>query len=179
VQPYDLSGPPPDEKNFVPTLHCVHISVDGLVYVCERNADRVEVFTKQGKFVTSFFVRPSTPGRGKDACGGLWAVTGPPMCGSIVNLTFSHDPQEKYLLTIDNSNNMVHILNRSDGKEVGSLGGANNHYAGSTRWPDGIAMDSKGNLYVGEVEDGKRIQKFVLTNGDGKITQPRPTPVYK
>ncbi len=176
VQPYDISGPPPDEKNFVPTLHCVHISVDGLVYVCERNANRIEVFTKQGKFVKSFYVSPLTVARGK-TCGGLWSLTAP-MCGSVVNLTFSHDPQEKYLLTVDNTNNMVHILNRSDGKEVGSFGG-NSHYAGGTRWPDSIAMDSKGNVYVGEVEDGKRIQKFILTNGDGKTTQPRPTSIYK
>jgi hypothetical protein len=40
-------------------------------------------------------------------------------------------------------------------------------------------MDSKGNVYVGEVEDGKRIQKFVLTNGDGKSTEPHPTTAYK
>jgi hypothetical protein len=180
VQPYDaLAGPPPDEKQFIPSLHCVHISVDGLVYVCERNGDRVSVFTKQGKFVTSFYVRPSTPGRGKEFCGGLWSISGAPMCGSVVNLTFSHDPQEKYLLALDMSNNMVHILNRSDGKEVGSISGGNNHYAGNIRWPDGIAMDSMGNVYIGEVEDGKRIEKFILTNGDGKKTQPRPTPIYK
>ena len=28
-------------------------------------------------------------------------------------------------------------------------------------WIDAVAIDSKGNVYTGEVEDGKRIQKFV------------------
>jgi hypothetical protein len=34
-------------------------------------------------------------------------------------------------------------------------------------------MDSKGNIYTGEVDTGKRAQKFVLKNGDGKA---RPHP---
>ncbi len=176
VPPYDITGPPPDVKQFTPALHCIHISVDGLVYVCERASDRIQVFTKQGKFVTSFFVHPSTPARGS-TCGGIWNAT-LPMCGTVFNMTFSHDPKEKYLLVEDGTNDTIWILNRSDGKPVGSFGG-NGRYAGNLHWPDGIAMDSKGNVYVGEVEDGKRIQKFVLTNGDGKSTEPHPTTAYK
>jgi len=174
--PYDISGPPPDIKEFAGALHCVHISVDGLVYVCERGSDRIQVFTKQGKFVNEFFVHPSTPARGK-TCGGIWHAT-LPMCGSVFNLTFSHDSGEKYLLVADGTDDMVWILNRSDGKQVGSFGG-NGHYAGNIHWIDSIAMDSKGDIYIGEVEDGKRIQKFILTNGDGKNTQPHPTTLYK
>ena len=34
--------------------------------------------------------------------------------------------------------------------------------------PLAVAMDSKGNIYTGEVDTGKRAQKFVLKNGDGK-----------
>ena len=45
---------------------------------------------------------------------------------------------------------------------MGSFGG-NGRYAGQLHWIDSIAMDSKGNVYTGEVEDGKRIQKFVPT----------------
>ncbi len=176
IPPYDISGPPPDQKPFAPVLHCIHISVDGLVYVCERGSDRIQVFTKQGKFVTSFFVHPSTPARGK-TCGTIWHTT-LAMCGTVFNMTFSHDPQEKYLLVADGTNDTVWILNRADGKLVGSFGG-NGHYAGQLHWIDAIAMDSMGNVYTGEVEDGKRIQKFILTNGDGKRSQPHPTTLYK
>jgi hypothetical protein len=160
--PYDVSGPPPDQKQFAPALHCAHISNDGLVYVCERGSDRIQVFTKQGKFVTSFFVHPSTQSRGPH-CGGIWSTTDPP-CGTIYNLTLSHDPQQKYILVADGTNNMVWILDRKDGKLVGSFGG-NGRYAGQLHWIDAIAIDSKGNVYTGEVEDGKRIQKFLLQNG--------------
>ena len=163
--PYDLSGPPPDQKQFAQAIHCIHLSADGLVYACERGSDRIQVFTKQGKFVTSYFVHPSTQARGPDCGGPFNAKYGP--CGTVYNLTFSHDPQQKYLLVADGTNNMVWILNRKDGAVVGSFGG-NGHYAGQLHWIDTIAIDSKGNVYTGEVEDGKRIQKFILTNGGAK-----------
>jgi len=159
--PYDVSGPPPDQKQFAPALHCAHPSRDGLLYVCERGSDRIQVFTKQGKFVKEFFVHPSTQSRGPN-CGGIWSTKAPP-CGTVYNLTLSTDPQQKYLLVADGTNNMVWILNRSDGTVVGSFGG-NGRYAGQLHWIDSIAMDSKGNVYTGEVEDGKRIQKFAPTN---------------
>ncbi len=89
-------------------------------------------------------------------------MTDPP-CGTVYNLTLSTDPQQKYILVADGTNNMVWILNREDGKLVGSFGG-NGRYAGQLHWIDSIAMDSKGNVYTGEVEDGKRIQKFVPVN---------------
>ena len=56
--PYDWKGgPPPDQAEFAPALHCVHISTDGLVYVCERGMNRIQVFTKQGKYVREFHGR--------------------------------------------------------------------------------------------------------------------------
>ena len=163
--PYDISGPPPDQKQFAPILHCILIAKDGLVYVCERGNDRIQVFTKEGRFVTSYFVHPSTQARGPN-CGGPFGVKDGP-CGTVFHLTFSHDPQQKYVYVADGTNNMVWVLNRKDGTLVSSFGG-NGRYAGQLHWVDAITVDSKGNLYTGEVEDGKRIQKFVLTDrGNG------------
>jgi hypothetical protein len=168
--PYDTSGPPPDQKQFAPALHCVHFSVDNLVYICERGSDRVQVFTKQGKFVTSFFVHPSTPSRGPE-CGGPGSTMFG-MCGTIYNLTFSHDADQKYVLIADGTNDKIWIHDRKEGNVVGSIGD-NGRMAGQFHWIDAIAMDSKGNIYTGEVDTGKRVQKFILTNGDGK-TRARP-----
>jgi len=67
------------------------------------------------------------------------------------------------------TDNRVWIPNRADGALVGSFGG-NGHYAGQLHWIDSIAMDSKGNVYTGEVEDGKRIQKFVPVSGEQRST---------
>src|SRR5260370_6064833 len=109
------SGPtPPDLKEFVPALHCVHIAPDGLVYVCERGSDRIQVFTKQGKFVTSFFVHPTTPSRGMECGGPGSTVYG--MCGTTYNLTFSHDPDGKYVFIADGTNDKIWIHDRKTGE---------------------------------------------------------------
>jgi hypothetical protein len=170
--PYDWKSAktPPDVKNFVPALHCVHFAPDGTVYVCERGSDRIQAFTKQGKFVTSFFVHPSTPSRGME-CGGPGSTTYG-MCGTTYNLTFSHDANGQYVLVADGTNDKIWIHDRMTGELVGSIG-SNGRMAGQFHWIDAIAMDSIGNLYTGEVDSGKRIQKFILTNGDG-VKRPRP-----
>ena len=156
--PYDISGPPPDSTQFVPALHCIHFSRDGLVYVCERGSNRVQVFTKQGKFVSQFFVRPATQSRGP-GCGGIWSTTAAP-CGTVYHLALSVDPGQRYVFVADGTNNMIWIHNRQTGALEGQFGG-NGRYAGMLHWVDAIVVDSRGNVYTGEVEDGKRVQKFV------------------
>ena len=141
-----------------------------MVYVCERGSDRVQVFTKQGKFLSQFFVHPSTPARGKECGGAGTQLFG--MCGTVFNLTFSHDALQKYVLVADGTNNKIWFHDRMTGEVAGSLGD-NGRMAGFFHWIDAIAMDSKGNIYTGEVDTGKRVQKFVLTNTDGK-SRPRP-----
>jgi len=165
VPPYDWrAGPPPDIKEFA-SLHCIHISHDGLVYVCERGSNRVQVFTKQGKFVTQFFVHPSTPARGPE-CGGPGNLKFG-TCGTVLNLAFSPAPEQKFVFIADMANDKVWIVNRKDGTTVGSIGDKG-RMAGQFHWIDGVAADSHGNIYTGEVETGKRIQKFVPVNREGK-----------
>jgi hypothetical protein len=150
---YTWTGaPPPEEKNFVPDLHFVEISKDRLVYIGERGQNRIE-----GKFVKEFYVSPNTPARG-EGCGGLQNTKMPP-CGTTYKLAISRDPQQKYLYVADGTNNRVWILDRASGRTLSSFGG-NGRYAGQLHWINAIAMDSKGNIYTGEVEQAKRIQKF-------------------
>ena len=68
-------------------------------------------------------------------------------------------PTRRWLLNIDGENNLVRILQRSDGKVVGSFG-RSGRQAGNFHWVHSIAVDSKGNIYTGEVDNGKRVQKF-------------------
>ena len=100
---------------------------------------------------------PQTPGRG-DGCGGL-ANTKMPPCGTTYKLAISRDAQQKFLYVADGTNNKVWILDRQNGRTLGSFGG-NGRYAGQLHWVNAIAMDSRGNIYTGEVEQAKRIQKF-------------------
>jgi hypothetical protein len=136
-------GAPPDQQ-FRNPVHCVHISRDGLVYVCDRVNDRMQVFTKQGKFVKEFMVRPETLG-----------------IGSVWQFAFSTDERQKFLLVADGENNVIWTLRREDGAVLGQTG-HNGRNAGQFHWIHQIASDSEGSLYTGEVDTGKRIQKFVL-----------------
>ena len=134
------------DKQFRTPLHCVHLSNDGLVYVCDRVNDRIQVFTKEGKFLKEFFLRNETLGN-----------------GSSYDLAFSRDANQNFLLVDDGENNVIWRLRRSDGAILGSTGHAGRN-AGQFHHVHDIAADSKGNLYTGEVDTGKRAQKFVLLN---------------
>lgn len=158
IPPYKWTGaPPPEEKNFVPDLHFVEFDKDGLVYIGERGQNRISIYTKQGKWVKDYYVSPNTPARGPE-CGGLQVTKAPP-CGTTYKMVFSKDLQQTYMYVADGTNNRVWILERVSGKTVGSFGG-NGKYAGQLHWVNAIGTDSKGNIYTGEVEQAKRIQKF-------------------
>jgi 6-phosphogluconolactonase (cycloisomerase 2 family) len=139
--PPRLPGDPP-AKQFREPVHCVHISNDGLVYVCDRGGDRIQVFTKQGKFVKEF---PVANNSGNNTAGSI---------------NFSPDPQQKYLYVADMMNSVVWILNRNDGSVAGRIGHAG-HLPGQFHSLHVATADSQGNIYTGEVTTGERIQKFV------------------
>lgn len=139
--PPRVPGAPP-AKQFREPVHCVRISHDGLVYVCDRGGDRIQVFTKQGKFLKEF---PVADKSGNNTAGSI---------------TFSPDPQQKYMFVADMMNSVVWILNRNDGTVAGRIGHAG-HLPGQFHSLHVTTMDSQGNLYTGEVTTGERIQKFV------------------
>jgi NHL repeat-containing protein len=142
---YDPAAPLPRE--FVGSVHCVRISRDGLVYVCDRGANRVQVFRKDGTFVNELVIAKETV-----------------LTGSTWDLDFT--PDQKFLLIVDGSNQKIWIVERQSLKLVGSFGRAG-HSAGQFLWPNGIAVDSKGNVFIGEVTGGNRVQKFVPVRQGG------------
>jgi hypothetical protein len=139
--PYDPATPV--DQQFRNPVHCVHISGDGFVYVCDRANDRMQIFTKQGKFVKEFSLRTQTLGM-----------------GSVWQFAFSNDEHQKFLLIDDGENNVIWTVRREDGTVVGQMG-HNGRNAGQFHWVHQVVSDSQGNLYTGEVDTGKRIQKFV------------------
>ena len=139
--PHDPKGAPAPQ--FKSPVHCVRIANDGLVYVCDRGGDRIQVFTKQGKFLKEFFIANETL-RG----------------GSAGSVDFSPDPDQKYIFVADIVNNVVWELERETGRIVDKIG-HHGHAGGQFHFLHVATMDSKGNLYTGEVDSGKRVQKFV------------------
>ena len=124
-------------------MHCAKVSRDGLVYVCDRTNNRIQVFKKDGSFVKEFSVEPRTAGN-----------------GSVWDIVLSRDPAQRWLFIADGRNNQVLTLLRDSGAVQGTLGRPG-RYAGEFHWVHDLAIDSKGNLYAGEVDTGKRAQKFV------------------
>ena len=138
---YDPKGPL--AKDFLGHV-TIGLSNDGFVYVADRRGDRIQVLTKQGKFIKEFALARSTLNRG--SAGGV---------------EFSADPQQRYLIVPDISNNTVWILNREDGKVVGRVGSPGNN-GGQFHGLHMLSVDSKGNIYTGEVQAGERVQRFLL-----------------
>jgi hypothetical protein len=149
-------GPPPEERNFVPDLHFVEISTDRRVYIGERGQNRIQVFTTEGKWLQDIYVSPNTPARG---CGGVPELKGGGPCGTMYKMVISKDPQQKYLFVADGHNFVIWIVDRQSGKTLGHFGG-NGRLAGQLHFPNAVGIDSRGNVYTGEVDTGKRIQKF-------------------
>jgi len=141
--PYDPAAPPSKQFN---TVSCVRIAADGLVYVCDRRNDRVQVFQKNGKFVREGFVSKSTRGE-----------------GSVWDVAFSRDPQQRFLFVADGQDQKIFVLRRETLEVVSSFG-AGGRWPGHFYGVGSIAVDSRGNVYTGETFEGKRLQKFAPQN---------------
>jgi DNA-binding beta-propeller fold protein YncE len=147
---YNPDAPPPQQ--FRNPVHCADLSVDRLLYVCDRVNDRLQVFKPDGTFVKEGFIAKRTLGS-----GSAW------------DIAFSKDPQQKYIYLADGENDRVHILLR-DTLEVLTTFGEGGRQPGEFYGPHSIATDSKGNIYVTETYRGQRVQKFVY-KGLGPVTK--------
>src|SRR5204862_4800132 len=133
---------------------CVKISNDGMVYVCDRTSDRIQVFDKSGKFLKEMVIAKDTRGSTVALTAGATAVIS--AHGSVWDVAFSNDPQQRYLFVADGVNKKIRILQRDTLNEVGSFG-SGGRYPGQFLAVDSIAGDSLGNLYTGETHHGKRV----------------------
>jgi DNA-binding beta-propeller fold protein YncE len=136
---------------FMQVVHCVVMGNDGLIYVCDRQGDRIQVFDKMGNFQRNIWVRASNE-RLPDASGtDLW-------------LAFSRDPEQRFMYVANEHHDQITILDHATGQVVGSFGRVG-HQIGELTHPHTLAIDSKGNVYVAEVQWGRRIQKFKIVGG--------------
>ena len=138
---YDPDAPPaPQFRN---PVHCAEPTLDGLVYVCDRVNDRIQVFRKDGTFVSELRVAPQTRGG-----------------GSVWDIAFSRDPAQTYIFLADGGNERVRIIERKTMEILTSFGDGGRQ-PGQFFGVHSIATDSSGNLYTTETFEGKRVQKFV------------------
>lgn len=174
---YEPSQTPPDEGSweadfkagrkpafFRSPVHCVKLANDGLLYVCDRGNNRVQVFRAAdvgkpcrneggapGKcgFVAEFLVAPQSQGGGTSGTVAL-----------------STDREQSCLYVGDLANDLVYVVNRRNLTELSRVGGGG-HNGGLFHWPHLMSVDSQGNFYVGEVDGAARAQKFLRYGPSG------------
>ena len=147
---YDPKAAP--AQQFRNPVHCVERTNDGLLYVCDRANDRVQVFQPNGTFVKEAFYAKETLGS-----GSTW------------DIAFSRDPQQRYIFLADGTNEKVRIIVRETMEEITNFGDGGRQ-PGQFYGVHSIATDSKGNLYTTETYEGKRLQKFAY-KGVGNVAR--------
>lgn len=150
-----ITGPPPTFFNN--PVHGVVVSNDGLVYVADRANNRLQVFKLDGTFVREAFIKRDT----LDAEG------------SVYGFALSPDKEQKFLYSVDGPNMWLRILDRQTLRVVDSVGGYGGHQLQGFYHLHSIAActDSKGNIYLGEVNEGQRYMRY-LYKGMGAPSHP-------
>src|SRR5579864_4775496 len=141
VPPYNPKDPP--AQQFRNPVHCVELANDGLLYVCDRSNDRIQVFKPDGTFLKEIFVAKNTMGD-----------------GSVWDIAFSKDPQQTYIYLADGANEKVYVILRQTMEILTSFGDGGRQ-PGEFYAVHSITTDSKGNIFTTETYHGQRIQKFV------------------
>ncbi len=132
---------------FTEVVHCIEMSRDGLVHVCDRQGDRVQVFDRMGEHVRDIHIPTERP----NARGTAWWVA------------FSPDDAQQYLYVMNGGQERVHVIDRESGETLSTFGRPG-HYIGNFTHGHTIATDSAGNLYVAETNFGRRVQRFLLVS---------------
>jgi DNA-binding beta-propeller fold protein YncE len=139
-----VQGPPPPQFNN--PVHAVLVSNDELVYVADRTNNRLQVFKLDGTFIKEIFIARNT----------LQAE------GTVHHFAMSPDRDQKFLYVLDGSNKTIRVLNRQTLEMVSNIGGHAGHNAREFFHAHSFAADSKGNLFIGEVNNGQRYYKYAF-----------------
>ena len=140
IGPFDPDAPPAQHFR---TPHNIAITRDGMVYVADRVNNRIQAFKKDGTFVKEGFISRRTR-----------------LVGAASGFALSADPQQSFLYVIDGANHRVWIVRRDTLQVVGRFG-QTGLSGGALNVPHAIAVDSKGNIYIGENFDARRVQRFL------------------
>ena len=146
-EPLDATGPGPDQFTNPPlevtAVHCVTVANDGLVYVCDRDNRRIQVFTVDGTYRAQLFINRAAESR-----------------RSASRVAFSPDPEQRFMYVAD-FNSRVVVVERET-LDILDAFGSEGSGPGQFQGIHHLAADSGGNLYVAESNPGSRVQKFVL-----------------
>ena len=133
-----------ESPQFGNPVHCAVPSNDGLIYVCDRKNNRVQMFKYDGTYVKQFVVEPNSKGD-----------------GAPFDIAFSPDPQQKFMYIADGTNMKIHVYDRQSLKELYTFGDGGRQ-PGEFYAVHNIVTDAKGDIFTTETYHGQRVQKFVF-----------------
>jgi DNA-binding beta-propeller fold protein YncE len=140
--PYKPDAPP--AQQFRNPVHCAMISKDNIMYVCDRQNNRIQVFTPEGKYIKEQFYAKNTL-----SAGSAW------------DIAFSKDAQQRFIYLADGQNMKVYIIERQSLQLLTAFGDGGRQ-PGQFFGVHSLATDSRGNLYTTETYEGKRVQRFMF-----------------
>ncbi len=141
------TGKPLPRQFFI--VHGIQLSHDGLLYVSDRQRDRIQVFRRDGTFVREVLIDPEAPAGGGITEKGVFTdprVSGAGF-GSVTRVAFSSDRAQRYLYAAS-LRGTIFVLRRKDMKVVGSFPATGLHH---------IASGRDGSIYI---SDGRAPQRF-------------------
>jgi DNA-binding beta-propeller fold protein YncE len=134
---YNVNSP-----QFGNPVHCAQPSNDGLIYVCDRTNNRIQVFRTDGTYLRQHIVKPNTRGD-----------------GSVWEIAFSRDPQQRYMYISDGANAVIRVYDRQTMQELYWFGGGGRQ-PGQFYAVHSIVTNSRGDIFTTETYRGQRVQKF-------------------
>jgi len=137
---------------FAEVVHCIAMSNEGLIYVCDRQASRVQVFDKMGNHIRDIRVARTDD-----------YVENPIGRGTTWWVAFSPDEAQEYLYVMNGGQEQVHVLDHETGESLSHFGRPG-HMVGNFTHGHTIATDSHGNIYVAETSSGRRVQRFNMVS---------------
>jgi DNA-binding beta-propeller fold protein YncE len=117
-------------------VHGVEIARDGTVYVSDRLNQRIQAFTREGRYLRQAFVDREAPSP-----------------QNVSGIAFSNDRQQRHMYVADWGNGRLLVLDR---KTLSVIDTFDEKFVG----PHLLATDSRGTLYVSEVA-GRRVARIL------------------
>jgi len=138
--------------------HCIVVDSQGHVYVGGRNNVRVQVFDYDGNFLDEWRNLMVPWGMHITSDDEIWVCGSTPMRWEEDKDQLGGPPKDQIFAKFNPEGKILQLWTVpkcADGQEK----------PGACNWIHGFALDSHGNIYVGDIQ-GQRVQKFIRLESD-------------
>ncbi len=134
--------------------HAIAADSKGRIYVADRNNVRIQVFDRSGKFLAEWRDLIVPWGFHMTRDDKLWVCGSSPMQWRKEDNALGCPPKDQIFMQFAPDGRLLQLFTLPKG--IDGL-----ERPGEVNWVHAIALDSRGNLYLGDII-GRRAQKFVL-----------------